>query len=106
MNSWESMRNRGGWPLSLFLTAEAKPIAGGTYWPREDRTIEGEKYRGFKSILQIMADANSNSKENKFLHKQGDDVAARTVAALERLHLGIPLGKPDRALLQKAEASL
>ncbi len=101
MTSLEIMRKRGGWPLSLFLTAEAKPIAGGTYWPREDRTIEGEKYRGFKSILQIMADANSNSKENKFLHKQGDDVAARTVAALERLDLGIALVKLDRALIQE-----
>src|SRR5438874_1898096 len=25
--------NRGGWPLSMFLTSEGKPIIGGTYWP-------------------------------------------------------------------------
>src|SRR5262249_2233249 len=27
----------GGWPLSVFLTADGKPVAGGTYWPREDQ---------------------------------------------------------------------
>jgi uncharacterized protein len=26
----------GGWPLSMFLTPEGKPIAGGTYFPPED----------------------------------------------------------------------
>src|SRR5437773_5467989 len=31
----------GGWPMSMFLTADAKPFFGGTYWPREDRVIEG-----------------------------------------------------------------
>lgn len=27
----------GGWPLSVWLTPEAKPIVGGTYFPPEDR---------------------------------------------------------------------
>src|SRR5207249_6641633 len=26
----------GGWPLSMFLTPEGKPIIGGTYWPPEE----------------------------------------------------------------------
>src|SRR5690606_6169531 len=26
----------GGWPLSLFLTPQGKPIAGGTYFPPKD----------------------------------------------------------------------
>src|SRR5262245_11053987 len=42
---------RGGWPLSMWLTADGKPIVGGTYWPREDRKVDGETYRGFKSLL-------------------------------------------------------
>src|SRR5436309_1951981 len=33
----------GGWPLSMFLTADAKPIAGGTYWPPADKEVDGEK---------------------------------------------------------------
>ena len=27
----------GGWPLSMFLTPEAKPFFGGTYYPPRDR---------------------------------------------------------------------
>src|SRR5262249_206471 len=33
-------RQGGGWPLSMFLTADGKPIVGGTYWPPEDKTID------------------------------------------------------------------
>ncbi|HEY3789516.1 MAG TPA: thioredoxin domain-containing protein, partial [Urbifossiella sp.] len=28
----------GGWPLSMFLTPDAKPIGGGTYFPPDDFT--------------------------------------------------------------------
>lgn len=37
----------GGWPLSIFLTPEGKPVAGGTYFPPED----SEGMQGFPSIL-------------------------------------------------------
>src|SRR6516165_10528269 len=45
-------RRGGGWPLSMFLTADGKPIVGGTYWPPDDQEIDGEKVRGFKSLLK------------------------------------------------------
>ncbi|MCA9080458.1 MAG: thioredoxin domain-containing protein, partial [Planctomycetaceae bacterium] len=38
----------GGWPLSLFLTPDGKPIAGGTYFPPED--APGRP--GFLRVLQ------------------------------------------------------
>jgi uncharacterized protein YyaL (SSP411 family) len=37
-----------GWPLSMFLTADGKPIVGGTYWPREDKEVKGDKINGFR----------------------------------------------------------
>ena len=37
MTALNLMGQRGGWPMSMFLTAEGKPIVGGTYWPPEDR---------------------------------------------------------------------
>src|SRR5689334_13253441 len=43
--------SQGGWPLSMFLTADGKPIFGGTYWPPEDKEVEGGKVRGFKTVL-------------------------------------------------------
>src|SRR5437588_9831027 len=30
---------RGGWPLSMFLMADGRPIIGGTYWPPDDRVV-------------------------------------------------------------------
>src|SRR5438876_9423641 len=54
---------RGGWPLSMFLTPDAKPIIGGTYWPPEDRDIQGQSVKGFKSILKIMIDLKTKEPE-------------------------------------------
>lgn len=38
----------GGWPLSMFLTPDLKPLGGGTYFPPEDK----EGRQGFPSILK------------------------------------------------------
>lgn len=35
MSAVHAMGQRGGWPLSIFLTPDLKPFYGGTYWPRE-----------------------------------------------------------------------
>jgi len=43
----------GGWPMSVWLTPDLKPFAGGTYYPPEDRWGRP----GFKSILLNIADA-------------------------------------------------
>src|ERR1700758_3070224 len=40
MTALQNLRVSGGWPLSMFLTADGRPIVGGTYWPREDRKTE------------------------------------------------------------------
>jgi uncharacterized protein YyaL (SSP411 family) len=71
---------RGGWPLSMFLTAEGKPIFGGTYWPREDQTIDGKKAGGFKSLLRAVHQLSTE--KPKALEKQADRIAERTAAAL------------------------
>ncbi len=34
MNAVQAMGQRGGWPLSVFLTPELKPFFGGTYFPK------------------------------------------------------------------------
>jgi uncharacterized protein len=95
---------RGGWPLSMFLTADGKPIAGGTYWPREDREIEGEKVRGFKSLLKV---AHGLYKDDpKKMEEQADKVAAATTEALARTLRGIALVDLDRALVAGAVDSI
>lgn len=41
----------GGWPMSVFLTPELRPVTGGTYFPPQDKWGRP----GFKSILLSLA---------------------------------------------------
>jgi uncharacterized protein YyaL (SSP411 family) len=77
-------RQGGGWPLSMFLTADAKPIAGGTYWRPGD----------FKNVLKTVHEAWTN--QRKPLEELADKNADRTRRALAGLALGaaiVPLGR-------------
>jgi uncharacterized protein YyaL (SSP411 family) len=89
---------RGGWPLSMFLLPDGKPIVGGSYWPAEDRDVEGEKVRGFKSILKIVHDAYRDKPAD--VRKQADHLTEATVAALETLTRAIVA--LDRTLVEGA----
>ena len=42
----------GGWPMSVWLTPDLKPIVGGTYFPPDDRYYGRP---GFKSILTMIS---------------------------------------------------
>jgi uncharacterized protein len=95
---------RGGWPLSMFLTAEGKPIIGGTYWPPEDRMIEGKTIRGFKSILKLVADAAR--KQPKEVGEQADQVAKATKTELSGAARAMPLFEVNRKLIDEAVESL
>ncbi|GAB3576407.1 thioredoxin domain-containing protein [Hymenobacter daeguensis] len=50
MDALHAMGLQGGWPLNVFLTAEAKPFYGGTYFPKGNwvklLTNIGEAYAG------------------------------------------------------------
>ena len=37
MAAVQAMTGQGGWPMTVFLTPDAKPFYGGTYFPPEDR---------------------------------------------------------------------
>jgi len=43
----------GGWPLSMFLTPDAKPLMGGTYFPPRDKG----GLLGFSTVLDRVAEA-------------------------------------------------
>jgi uncharacterized protein YyaL (SSP411 family) len=80
MTAMNVQGSRGGWPLSMFLTADGKPIVGGTYWPPEDRQVEGERVFGFKSVLKYVHDKWTEKPER--VQEQADDFAAKTTDAL------------------------
>ncbi|MHB8381919.1 MAG: thioredoxin domain-containing protein [Candidatus Binataceae bacterium] len=56
MDAVQMITGRGGWPLTMFLTPEAQPFFGGTYWPPEDR----QGMPGFPKVLAAVANAYRN----------------------------------------------
>jgi uncharacterized protein YyaL (SSP411 family) len=108
MTALNAMGNRGGWPLSMFLMPDGRPIVGGTYWPREDREIdtpEGkQKVRGFKSILGIVQ--QFHAEKPKDLEEQADRLAAQTVTALTGAARGLALIELNRELVKAATDGL
>jgi uncharacterized protein YyaL (SSP411 family) len=97
-------RGGGGWPLSVFLAPDGKPVFGGTYWPREDKVIDGEKYSGFKTVLKTAQEIWK--KDPKGILKQADALAAATKRSLESEVPGIALVKLDRELTEGAVETL
>src|SRR5262245_41534602 len=93
----------GGWPLTMILTPDGKPIFGGTYFPPEDKVVNGETDPGFKSILKRVIELDKTEREGLF--KQADRIAELTADALERNTRGIPLIVLERELVTEATAA-
>jgi uncharacterized protein YyaL (SSP411 family) len=74
--------NSGGWPLSMFLTPDAKPIFGGTYFPPKDKKVGDDVQMGFPSVLARVQELYTKEKDGLF--KQADHVAEMTNDALAR----------------------
>ncbi len=53
MQAVQSMTGRGGWPMTVFMTPDAVPFYGGTYFPPVDR----HGMPAFPRLLQSIADA-------------------------------------------------
>ncbi|MFN4260004.1 MAG: thioredoxin domain-containing protein [Gemmataceae bacterium] len=100
MTALNVLGQQGGWPLSMFLTADGKPIVGGTYWPLKDREIDGQKVHGFQSITKIVYDLYQD--KPKEVRQQADRLADAANDALSRTLRGIALVPLDRALVDEA----
>ena len=68
----------GGWPLSIFLTPEGKPIAGGTYFPPTD--MPGRP--GFLTILKNV--------DTAWTDRNADVIATSELIAKEVKRLSVP----------------
>ena len=53
MDAVQAMTGHGGWPMTVFLTPDATPFYGGTYYPPEDR----HGMPSFKKVLAAVSDA-------------------------------------------------
>ncbi len=87
MDAVQAMTGSGGWPLSVFLTPEARPFYGGTYFP----SVAHHGLPSFRDVLTAVATA--------WLDQRTEVEAAgvRLVAALNAQALAVthPAGRPD-----------
>ena len=105
MTALNMLNQRGGWPLSMFLTADGRPIVGGTYWPPEDRKLDDETSPGFKTILSTVREFYQ--KDPAAIDKQADKLAGLTTQALETGGApGIAIVKLDQNLVEATVDSL
>ena len=97
MEAVQSLTGGGGWPMTVFLTAEGKPFYGGTYFP----PVARYNMPGFPQLLMAISEAWQNRR--KELLSAGD----RLADALNRTAALQPAETPlDRNLLDRATQRL
>ncbi len=69
MLACQALTGRGGWPLSVFMTADGKPFFAGTYFPRDRRM----GMPGFIDLLQQVAHVWRHDRQK--LLQTGEQVA-------------------------------
>jgi uncharacterized protein YyaL (SSP411 family) len=98
MAATQALSGHGGWPMSVFLTPEARPFMAGTYYPPVDR--HGQV--GFTRLLAAMHDAWINQRPAvEDQARQLSEAAAREVSYIDHLSLepeGLGLGAVQHLL--------
>jgi uncharacterized protein len=72
MNAVQMMTHHGGWPMTVFLTPDAVPFYGGTYYPPQDRY----NMPGFPRVLISVSEA---------YRERQDDIRETGVSLLNEL---------------------
>ena len=88
MDAVQAMTGRGGWPMTVFLTPDAEPFFGGTYYPRE-------------SFLRLLAAVDDAWKNKRAELQQNIDALVEVVgrtAALPPVDLFDPAGLVSAAV--------
>ena len=65
MNALHLLGEQGGWPLTMFLTPDAEPVWGGTYWPKESRFGRPAFVEVLHSVARIFRDEPEKIAQNR-----------------------------------------
>ena len=80
MGALHALGEQGGWPLTMFLTADAEPFWGGTYFPKEERYGRPSFVRVLTETARIYADEPHKVLQNAGALKQVLQPAQRGAA--------------------------
>ena len=94
MNALHLMGEQGGWPLTMFLTPQAEPVWGGTYFPKDSRFGRP----AFVDVLREVA---------RLFREEPDRIEQNRVALLARLaDKARPVGKVTIGLKELDAAAM
>lgn len=65
MSVLQTLGEQGGWPLTMFLTPDAEPFWGGTYFPRESRFGRPAFVTVLKEIARLFAEEPDRVEHNR-----------------------------------------
>ena len=107
MEAVQMMTGRGGWPLSVFLTPEAEPFFGGTYWPPQAR----DGVSGFDEVLLAVTDGWQHRRSDVLeqAHKITQllrQIVSGTEEAEREREMSAPPVDLNDTLLKEVEATL
>jgi uncharacterized protein YyaL (SSP411 family) len=107
MSALHALGQQGGWPLTMFLTPDAEPFWGGTYFPKMPRyghpafvdvlrsvarvfRVEPDKVRQNADALRhALAKETTDAGEQTYSRAFLDDFAARAAGIIDQRHGGI-----------------
>jgi uncharacterized protein len=78
MQAVQMMTGHGGWPMSMFLTPDARPFYAGTYFPPEDR----HGMPGFRRVLEHVADVYRTRRSD--VEEASSEVQSRLGSSLRK----------------------
>lgn len=93
-----ALSGSGGWPMTVFLTTDRKPFAGGTYFPPEDKWGR----IGFKKLITRISELWKNEETREKIFKDAETV---TQIVEQRTSTAAPVDKQaeiDKKLLDNA----
>ncbi|MEO0448514.1 MAG: thioredoxin domain-containing protein, partial [Verrucomicrobiota bacterium] len=92
MTVTQAMSGRGGWPMTVLMTAERRPFFAGTYFPKEDRVGR----LGFMTLLRRTVELWSSDRVGI------EENAEELVTYLRRRNAGMPGDLPSGELFEDA----
>ncbi len=97
MDAVMAMTGRGGWPMTVFLTPDAKPIYAGTYYPKARMS----HHPSFMDVMAAVVDAWVSNREGA--ERQADHIAA-AIARTDEPAQGLPdLDDLDAAMVSLSQ---
>jgi uncharacterized protein YyaL (SSP411 family) len=97
MDAVQAISGSGGWPLNVFLTPEAKPFYGGTYFPPRPAYNRGS----WMDVLKAVSESYRDRREE--MHSQAENLTAHLLGSND---FGLRKNEPGQVFTAENAAAI